>query len=123
MSCHAKYIYFSWFDLNRSELAFCHCGLLQVCLAFAMFTYGAISLFCLLNFFSSIAIKIFIQLGHILGKRRSEYFSNLADESIEAIFRLMKMPPTGSIDVLGDGGLDHLRIRLTEYSKVPLLYV
>ncbi|TXG58310.1 hypothetical protein EZV62_016139 [Acer yangbiense] len=40
-----------------------------------------------------------------------------ADESIDSILRLVKTPSTGSINVLGDFDLKHLRIRLTEYSE------
>ncbi|KAE8671654.1 BTB/POZ domain-containing protein FBL11, putative isoform 2 [Hibiscus syriacus] len=51
------------------------------------------------------------------GKRSSGSFSELANESVDSIFKLMKVTPTGPINVLGDGDLSHLRIRLTEYSK------
>ncbi|KAJ8754075.1 hypothetical protein K2173_001973 [Erythroxylum novogranatense] len=58
-----------------------------------------------------------LPLWFAAGKRRCPYFSELADESIKTIFRLLKIPPMCSIDVLGTGDLDHLKIRLTEYSK------
>ncbi|KAK8588743.1 hypothetical protein V6N13_087642 [Hibiscus sabdariffa] len=51
------------------------------------------------------------------GKRSSSSFSELANESVDSIFKLMKVTPTGSISALGDGDLSHLRIRLTEYSE------
>ncbi|KAK4834351.1 hypothetical protein QYF36_021203 [Acer negundo] len=58
-----------------------------------------------------------LPLWFAAGKRRSCYFSKLADESINSILRLVKTPSTGSINVFGDFDLKHLRIRLTEYSE------
>ncbi|KAK2655155.1 hypothetical protein Ddye_008207 [Dipteronia dyeriana] len=58
-----------------------------------------------------------LPLWFAAGKRRSCYFSKLADESIDSILRLVKTPSTGSINVLGDFDLKHFRIRLTEYSE------
>eukprot|EP00257_Ricinus_communis_P023709 XP_015583764.1 BTB/POZ domain-containing protein FBL11 isoform X2 [Ricinus communis] len=45
------------------------------------------------------------------------FAAELAEESIEAIFRLMKNPPADSIGIFRDGNLDSIRIRLNEYSK------
>ncbi|XP_024188680.1 BTB/POZ domain-containing protein FBL11 isoform X2 [Rosa chinensis] len=50
-------------------------------------------------------------------KRSSCHFSKFADESINSIFRLLKIPSSGSIHALGDGHLHDLRIRLTKFSK------
>ncbi|XP_031253522.1 BTB/POZ domain-containing protein FBL11 isoform X3 [Pistacia vera] len=58
-----------------------------------------------------------LPLWFAAGKRRSCYFSKLADESVDSILRLVKIPPTGLINALGDVDLNHLRIRLTEYSE------
>ncbi|KAJ9181420.1 hypothetical protein P3X46_009553 [Hevea brasiliensis] len=58
-----------------------------------------------------------LPLWFAAGKRRSCYFTELAEESIDTIFRLLKIPPADSIGVFEDGDLDHLRIRVTEYSK------
>ncbi|XP_048225794.1 BTB/POZ domain-containing protein FBL11 isoform X5 [Ricinus communis] len=58
-----------------------------------------------------------LPLWFAAGQRRSCYFSELAEESIEAIFRLMKNPPADSIGIFRDGNLDSIRIRLNEYSK------
>ncbi|OMO82139.1 hypothetical protein CCACVL1_12065 [Corchorus capsularis] len=49
------------------------------------------------------------------GKRSSSSFSELANESVDLIFKLMKVTAAESIKVFGD--MIHLRIRLTEYSK------
>ncbi|XVE61524.1 hypothetical protein DITRI_Ditri06bG0047200 [Diplodiscus trichospermus] len=70
--------------------------------------------------FSDILEQIRISLWPLwfaAGKRSSSSFSELANESVDSIFRLMKVTSAGSINVLGDGDLSHLRIRLTEYSK------
>ncbi|KAG8648659.1 hypothetical protein MANES_08G022900v8 [Manihot esculenta] len=58
-----------------------------------------------------------LPLWFAAGKRRSCYFTELAEKSMETIFRLLKIPPADSIGIFDDGDLDHLRIRLTEYSK------
>ncbi|XP_037491020.1 BTB/POZ domain-containing protein FBL11 isoform X2 [Jatropha curcas] len=58
-----------------------------------------------------------LPLWYAAGKRRSCYFSELAEESIETIFRLLKIPPLDSIGIFADSDLDHLRVRLTECSK------
>ncbi|XP_004305356.1 PREDICTED: BTB/POZ domain-containing protein FBL11-like [Fragaria vesca subsp. vesca] len=50
-------------------------------------------------------------------KRSSCHFSKFADESINSIFRLLKIPSPSSIIALGDGHLHDLRIRLTKFSK------
>lgn len=72
-------------------------------------------------FNSSNLIMLFVELVSISGKRRSCYFSKLADESVDSILRLVKIPPTGLINALGDVDLNHFRIRLTKYSKVFIL--
>ncbi|XP_022767140.1 BTB/POZ domain-containing protein FBL11 isoform X6 [Durio zibethinus] len=72
------------------------------------------------NEFSDILKQIRISLLPLWfasGKRSSGCFSELANESVNSIFRLMKVTTTGSINALGDSDLSHLRIRLTEYSK------
>ncbi|KAL5743171.1 hypothetical protein ACOSP7_029903 [Xanthoceras sorbifolium] len=58
-----------------------------------------------------------LPLWFAAGKRRSCYFSKLADESVDSILRLVKTPSTGSINALCDLDLEHLRIRLTDYSE------
>ncbi|XP_008241274.1 PREDICTED: BTB/POZ domain-containing protein FBL11 isoform X1 [Prunus mume] len=50
-------------------------------------------------------------------KRSSCHFSKFADESIDSIFRLLRIPSTGSVDALGASHLHDLRIRLTKFSK------
>uniref|UniRef100_A0A2N9IEU6 BACK domain-containing protein n=1 Tax=Fagus sylvatica TaxID=28930 RepID=A0A2N9IEU6_FAGSY len=62
-----------------------------------------------------------LPLWFAAGKRSSCHFSKLFEESIESIFKLVNVPPINSMDVLGDGDLHHLRVRLTEYSKGSLL--
>lgn len=59
-----------------------------------------------------------VDLVSYSGKRRSCHFSKLFEESIDSIFRLMIVTPPYSVNFLGDVDLEHLRIRLTEYSKV-----
>ncbi|CAN0879897.1 BTB/POZ domain-containing protein FBL11 [Linum grandiflorum] len=51
------------------------------------------------------------------GKRHSCYLSELANESTEAIFRLLKVPPEQMMDSLDHAYSGKFRIRLTEYSK------
>ncbi|XP_044465287.1 BTB/POZ domain-containing protein FBL11 isoform X2 [Mangifera indica] len=58
-----------------------------------------------------------LPLWFAAGKRRSCYFSKLADESVDSILRLVKIPPAGLVDALGDVDLNHLRIRITKYSE------
>lgn len=61
---------------------------------------------------------MFFKWIHIAGRRSSSSFSELAKASVDSIFRVMKATSAGSVNVLGDGDLSHLRIRLSEYSKV-----
>ncbi|XP_062166562.1 BTB/POZ domain-containing protein FBL11 isoform X4 [Alnus glutinosa] len=68
------------------------------------------------NVFRQIRISL-LPLWYAAGKRRSCHFSKLFEESIDSIFRLMIVPPPYSVNFLGDGDMQHLRIRLTEYSK------
>lgn len=73
------------------------------------------------NYYSSILEQIhpsLLPLWFTAGKRRSCHLSKLADESITSVFRLIKIPPIGSISFLEDGDLNDTRIRLTEYSKI-----
>ncbi|KAJ4705164.1 BTB/POZ domain-containing protein FBL11 [Melia azedarach] len=58
-----------------------------------------------------------LPLWFAAGKRRPSYFSKLADESVNSIVRLVKIPPSSLINVLEDVELKCLRIRLTEYSE------
>ncbi|KAK6244558.1 hypothetical protein QUC31_010967 [Theobroma cacao] len=58
-----------------------------------------------------------LPLWFAAGKRSSSSFSELANESVDSIFRLTQVTPIGPINALRDGDLSHLRIRLTEYSK------
>ncbi|KAH1258753.1 BTB/POZ domain-containing protein FBL11 [Glycine max] len=58
-----------------------------------------------------------LPLWFALGKRNSFYFRQLAEESLDSIFRLLNIAPMGSIDTFEYSDLHHLRIRLTEYSK------
>ncbi|GAU16054.1 hypothetical protein TSUD_339250 [Trifolium subterraneum] len=44
----------------------------------------------------------------------------LAEESLGSILRALNILPIGSLDISGYNDLQHLRIRLTEYSKVEL---
>lgn len=57
----------------------------------------------------------------LTGKRNSFYFRQLAEESLDSIFRLLNIVPMGSLDTFKYSDLHHLRIRLTEYSKVLLI--
>jgi hypothetical protein len=56
----------------------------------------------------------------LTGKRNSFYFRQLAEESLGSIFRALNILPIGSLDISGYSDLQHLRIRVTEYSKVLL---
>ncbi|XP_027927088.1 BTB/POZ domain-containing protein FBL11 isoform X1 [Vigna unguiculata] len=58
-----------------------------------------------------------LPLWFALGKRNSFYFRQLAEESLDSIFRLLNIVPMGSLGTFKYSDLDHLRIRLTEYSK------
>ncbi|KAM7468286.1 hypothetical protein LguiB_015848 [Lonicera macranthoides] len=58
-----------------------------------------------------------LPLWFAAGKRNCRNFSKFADESINAILTLVQHPSTSSMNVLGDGDLCHLRIRLTEYTE------
>ncbi|KAK8473609.1 hypothetical protein PHAVU_001G188000 [Phaseolus vulgaris] len=58
-----------------------------------------------------------LPLWFALGKRNSFYFRQLAEESLDSIFRLLNIVPMGSLDTFKYSDLHHLRIRLTEYSK------
>ncbi|PON83155.1 Voltage dependent potassium channel [Trema orientale] len=76
------------------------------------------------NNYSSILKQIrlsLLPLWFAAGKRRNCHFSRLVYESINSIFRLLKVPPTGSISFLEGCDLSGFRIRLTRYSKVFLL--
>ncbi|XP_059463633.1 BTB/POZ domain-containing protein FBL11 isoform X2 [Corylus avellana] len=68
------------------------------------------------SIFRQVRISL-LPLWFAAGKRRSRHFSKLFEESIDSIFRLMTVPPPFSVNFLGDGDVQHLRIRLTEYSK------
>lgn len=54
---------------------------------------------------------------HASGKRRPRYFSDLAKQCIQSIYSL-RNSSVDSTDVLVNGDLSHLRVRLTEYSEV-----
>ncbi|PON55995.1 hypothetical protein TorRG33x02_297610, partial [Trema orientale] len=72
------------------------------------------------NNYSSILKQIrlsLLPLWFAAGKRRNCHFSRLVYESINSIFRLLKVPPTGSISFLEGCDLSGFRIRLTRYSK------
>ncbi|RDY08801.1 BTB/POZ domain-containing protein FBL11, partial [Mucuna pruriens] len=58
-----------------------------------------------------------LPLWFALGKRNSFYFRQLAEESLDSIFRLLNIVPVGSLDTFEYNDLHRLRIRLTEYSK------
>ncbi|CAL1373049.1 unnamed protein product [Linum trigynum] len=58
-----------------------------------------------------------LPLPFAAGKRRSRYFSALADKSTDTIIRLMKVPPAQMLDALEHAHMGNVRIRLTEYSK------
>ncbi|XP_028782342.1 BTB/POZ domain-containing protein FBL11 isoform X2 [Neltuma alba] len=58
-----------------------------------------------------------LPLWFAAGKRNSSFFRQLAEESLDSIFRQLNIPPIGSQNRLGYDDLEHLRIRLTEYSK------
>ncbi|CAL5194201.1 unnamed protein product [Lathyrus oleraceus] len=58
-----------------------------------------------------------LPLWFAAGKRNSFYFRQLAEESLGSIFRALNILPIGSLDISGYSDLQHLRIRVTEYSK------
>ncbi|CAI8614818.1 unnamed protein product [Vicia faba] len=58
-----------------------------------------------------------LPLWFAAGKRNSLYFRQLAEESLDSIFRALNILPIGSLDISGYSDLQHLRIRVTEYSK------
>ncbi|XP_050380363.1 BTB/POZ domain-containing protein FBL11 isoform X2 [Argentina anserina] len=58
-----------------------------------------------------------LPLSFAAEKRSSCHFSKFADESINSIFRLLKIPSSTLITTIGDGNLHDLRIRLTKFSK------
>nr|XP_029143367.1 BTB/POZ domain-containing protein FBL11 isoform X4 [Arachis hypogaea] len=58
-----------------------------------------------------------LALWFAAGKRNTSHFRQLAEESIASIFRLLTIPLMGSQDIFGYSDLQHLKIRLTEYSK------
>ncbi|XP_027350057.1 BTB/POZ domain-containing protein FBL11 isoform X2 [Abrus precatorius] len=58
-----------------------------------------------------------LPLWFAVGKRNSLYFRQLAEESLDSIFRLLNIVPMGLLDTFEHSDLQHLRIRLTEYSK------
>ncbi|KAK7284889.1 hypothetical protein RJT34_19643 [Clitoria ternatea] len=58
-----------------------------------------------------------LPLWFATGKRNSVYFRQLAEESLDLIFRVLKIVPMGSPDTFEYSKLQHLRIRLTEYSE------
>ncbi|KAL2345200.1 hypothetical protein Fmac_006485 [Flemingia macrophylla] len=59
-----------------------------------------------------------LPLWFALGKRNSLYFRQLAEESLDSIFRLLNIDPMGLLDTFEYSDLHHLRIRLTEFSKI-----
>ncbi|KAJ0020449.1 hypothetical protein Pint_31698 [Pistacia integerrima] len=62
----------------------------------------------LIGILKEIRISI-LPLWFAAGKRRSCYFSKLADESVDSILRLVKIPLAVLINALGDVDLNHLR--------------
>ncbi|KAJ7976084.1 BTB/POZ domain-containing protein FBL11 [Quillaja saponaria] len=58
-----------------------------------------------------------LPLWFAAGKRNSCHFCEVAEENVDSIFRLTNIPLVSSLNVLGYQELNHLRIRLTEYSK------
>ncbi|XP_045795974.1 BTB/POZ domain-containing protein FBL11 isoform X1 [Trifolium pratense] len=58
-----------------------------------------------------------LPLWFAAGKRNSYNFRQLAEESLGSIFRALNILPIGSLDISGYSDLQHLRIRITEYSK------
>ncbi|XP_028079338.1 BTB/POZ domain-containing protein FBL11 isoform X3 [Camellia sinensis] len=58
-----------------------------------------------------------LPLWFAAGKRRCCYFLKFANQSIEAILDLTAHSSTSMMNVLGDIGSHHLKIRLTQYTK------
>ncbi|XP_052728816.1 BTB/POZ domain-containing protein FBL11 isoform X5 [Vigna angularis] len=58
-----------------------------------------------------------LPLWFALGKRNSFYFRQLAEETLDSIFRILNIVPMGSLDTFKYSDSYQLRIRLTEYSK------
>ncbi|XP_058739076.1 BTB/POZ domain-containing protein FBL11 [Vicia villosa] len=58
-----------------------------------------------------------LPLWFAAGKRNSFYFRQLAEESLGSIFRALNILPIGYLDISRYSDLQHLRIRVTEYSK------
>ncbi|GAB2264163.1 hypothetical protein Droror1_Dr00026297 [Drosera rotundifolia] len=59
-----------------------------------------------------------LPLWFAAGKRKCDYFSGLAEESIDAISSLLNNPPMGiQKSIAGDDDLNYLRIRITKYNK------
>ncbi|GAB2300695.1 hypothetical protein Dimus_034733 [Dionaea muscipula] len=58
-----------------------------------------------------------LPLWFAMAKQKCDYFAGLAEESIVNIFNLLRNPMTGFTTIAGNGDLNHLRIRLTEYTK------
>ncbi|KAI4348997.1 hypothetical protein L6164_009656 [Bauhinia variegata] len=68
------------------------------------------------------AILKLIRLGLLplwfaAGKRKTPFFRELSEESLDLIFRQLNFPPMVSQDILEHDDLHHLRIRLTDYSE------
>nr|pir hypothetical protein At2g36370 [imported] - Arabidopsis thaliana [Arabidopsis thaliana] len=59
-----------------------------------------------------------LPLWFIAGRSKSHGFSKFADQSIELVTKLMKMPSTCLVDSLTDGPPTDVRVRLTEYSEI-----
>uniref|UniRef100_A0A1D1XZ41 BTB/POZ domain-containing protein FBL11 n=1 Tax=Anthurium amnicola TaxID=1678845 RepID=A0A1D1XZ41_9ARAE len=60
---------------------------------------------------------LLLPLGYSAGKRRSCYFSGISNESISAIFDLMKEFPEKLFSAIAADGSDNMKIRLTQYSE------
>ncbi|KAL9260819.1 BTB/POZ domain-containing protein [Drosera capensis] len=59
-----------------------------------------------------------LPLWFAAGKQKCDYFSGLAEESIDAISSLLNNPPRGiQKSIAGDDDLNYLRVRITKYSK------
>ncbi|KAF3440498.1 hypothetical protein FNV43_RR18782 [Rhamnella rubrinervis] len=89
---------FTWFDANVEQLEDIH-GTNNDCTS-------------ILKQIRVSLLPLWFAAGH-----RSSRFSKLADASIHSIFKLLEVPSTGSINVLGDGDLNGFKIRLTEFSE------
>lgn len=69
-----------------------------------------------IDIFRQIRISL-LPLWFVAGKRSCQYFSEFADEGIKGILTLVKQQSSSPMDVLDDGDLSNLRIRLTEFTK------